>query len=255
VLSRADLIAIARTATDGFAGGGSDNPAMLAFEGRRFQLRLPFGCAGPSAEEEESLRWRYDEETGTLRANATPVAWAPADWLAPEARAAVERMEGFWIERPWTSSEACPPQPSVTPGRPAATPAASAPVPAPETLGLAMFAFANASRVGRRPGEAFALVRKVAPEDLDLSRGLRLRLTGRIASAPGAGPVLCRALAGANRRPTCLIGVVLEEVAVENGASGETLATWTISGHSDQRGLTAAPVEQPRRPTSPPPAR
>lgn len=64
-------------------------------------------------------------------------------------------------------------------------------------------------------------------EELDTSQGFRLRLTGRIAVMPGgSGPVRCQQPAGAEQRPICLIGVTFDAVAIENGASGDTVATW-----------------------------
>lgn len=42
----------------------------------------------------------------------------------------------------------------------------------------------------------------------------------------GSGPARCQQPAGAEQRPICLIGVTFDAVAIENGASGDTVATW-----------------------------
>jgi len=63
---------------------------------------------------------------------------------------------------------------------------------------------------------------------LDTSRGFRLRISGRIARLPGTGAVRCHQPSGAEQRPICLVGVSIDEVAIDNPASGETLATWNI---------------------------
>jgi hypothetical protein len=225
VLSRPDLIMAARAAIDRLSGGEDTGLRIAALEGRRFDIRLPFGCAGPSDDQRVPLRWRYDEKSGTLRISATPVEWAPAEWIPGQARAEVDRIEGFWVNRPWSSSETCPPQGTGASPDPSSS--------EPETLGLAMIGSAGASRTGRRPGEAFALVKRVPREEIEVSRGFHLRLTGRITNAPGAGPVTCRALDGPHRHPTCLIAVALDEVAVENGSTREELATWTIARQPD----------------------
>jgi hypothetical protein len=122
-------------------------------------------------------------------------------------------MEGFWIAQPWTSREACP-RATVT-------------GPRDETLGVARIFTPDQSRVGRRDGKPYQAVETIAPDALDLSQGLRLRLRGRLAAAPGGGPVLCRAQDGA--RPVCLIIAEFSEVAVENPATGQVIATWDVA--------------------------
>lgn len=210
-LGRADLLAIARAAADAFASGQPAPSDLAALAGRRFDVRLPFGCHGP-ADPAAPLGWTYDADAGTLRVRATPARLVPAEWPG-----AAEVIEGFWIDQPWRSAEGCA----------AASPAAA---PPERTLALAAFHGPDDSRVGRRDGEPFAAVEKVAPDALDLAQGLRLRLTGRLVAAPGGtAPAVCRAPPGGGR-PVCLLTVALDAVAVENPASGVTLATWSVSG-------------------------
>lgn len=216
VLTRADLLGVAQTARDGMSAGAT-TVDLRAYDGRRFELRLPFGCRGPSDEETEALRWRYDKASETLRISVTPQVWPRETWLPQDAQTAVERIEGFWISWPWTSRETCLP----TAGEPSGSPI--------ETLGLATFVSSDASRTGRRPGEAFEVVKKIKPDEINAGMGFRLRVTGRLASVPWAGPVACKALDGADQWPTCLIAVSLDEIAVESGSTGTTLATWAVS--------------------------
>lgn len=219
-LGRADLVAAATAAADDLAAGRTSTTAA-ALTGQRFELRLPFGCAGPSTIVNTPLGWRYDEQAETLRVRVLPVLWEVAAWTSLKMMNRVEAIEGFWIPRPWTTSEACP---STSYGVSRASD-----VPDEQTLGIAQFHLAGSSRVGRRDGEAFEAVQKIARDALDLSRGLRLRLHGEITAAPGNGALVCRALAGADRRPTCLISVSLSDVAIENSATGATIATWDVS--------------------------
>lgn len=216
-LGRAELLDAARIAVDAFAAGRPLPPEVAALDGRRFELSLPFGCSGPAADE-APLGWRYDRDRSVLRVSAQPARFEPAAWLGAERTAQVDLIEGFWIDRPWTSGEACPP---------ARDPSASAPTES--TLAVVQVHGAAESRVGRRDGEPFEAVERVAPDALRLDQGLRLRLAGRVTLAPGNGPVLCRASMPANGRPVCLIVVALDQVAIANPATGATLATWEVS--------------------------
>ncbi|MET0371817.1 MAG: hypothetical protein ABW039_10620 [Sphingobium sp.] len=227
VLTRADLLEAAREAMDGMSAG-TNSVGSGAYAGRRFELRLPFGCRGASGDAAEPLRWRYDDTSETLRISITPQVWPRETWLPPATQTAVARIEGFWISRPWSSRETCPSD-ATEPSQ------ANAAI---ETLGLATFVSSEASRIGRSFDEPFELVKKVEPAAIDAGSGFRLRVTGRLASVPSMGTVACKALDGADRRPTCLISVTLDEIAVENGATGTTLAIWAFSQQGEGVNVT-----------------
>lgn len=224
VLGRAEMIELAAAAADAVAAGRRPGPEVAQADGRRFELRLPFGCAGPAGEgSTASMRWSYDEEGEALRVVVEPATWMAEDWFA--AASGVEAVEGFWIMRPWTTSEACPP------GGQRPVPTGFEPVTLPgQTLAVGQVFFAEGARGGRRGDDPYRAVVRVPEEDLDTSQGFRLRLSGRISQARGVGPVSCRQPAGAEQRPICLVSVELDEVAVENPATGETLATWSVAG-------------------------
>lgn len=220
VLHRADLIELAEQAADalsrGQALGGPAAPAI----GRRFELVLPFGCSGRT-ESGPAMRWRYDEASETLRITVEPTSWVPGQWGVDQS-ARYEVAEGFWISRPWSSSEACP-QDSLP--VPADTEAITLPG---QTLAVAQFFAEGDSRGARRDGRPFELVKRVPAEAFDGSRGFLLRIAGRIEGVPGAGPVLCVQPAGAQQRPVCAIAVRMDEVAIENPASGEVVGSWRL---------------------------
>lgn len=236
VLGRADLIALAAAAADRIAGGRPAAEALQA-AGRRFEVRLPFGCGGPAAKGADGpMRWRYDSAAQALRFHVAPVTWTAADWSADDSR--VQAIEGFWITRPWTTSEACAPQPP--PAQPAQVEATYSPTAAPKptptavtqpTLALGQMFVAEGPRRGRRNGQAYEAVVRVPQAELDTSQGFRLRISGRVAPGLGAGPVACRS-AASDQRPVCLVTVIIDEVAIENPVSGETLAEWTLGGRS-----------------------
>ena len=226
VLGRSDLLALAAAAADAEAGGGKSRPAIAAADGRRFELRLPFGCDGPAGEGGTGkMRWHYDEKAEALRVHVAPLSWTAREWFPSDGGRHVEAVEGFWLTRPWTSSETCPA------GGDRSIPIGVDPVTLPgQTLALGQIFRSGSARRGRRDGEAYEAVIRVAEKNLDVSQGLRVRLTGRIARAGDAGPVLCRQPAGPDQRPICLIAVELDEVAIENPATGRTLATWNAAG-------------------------
>ena len=227
VLGRAELIALAAAAADDAAAGRTPDPEVAEAAGRRFELRLPFGCGGPAGEESNAaMRWRYDAEDQALRIQIDPVTWTAQDWWAGDAAADVETIEGFWITRPWTSSESCP-----TGGRPAAPGVEPVTLPG-QTLALGQIFSSGGARGGRRNGEPYETTVRVPEGELNASDGFRLRVTGRIARAGGTGPVRCHQPAGAEQRPICLVSVVMDEVAIENPISGKILATWSLGGRN-----------------------
>ncbi|QDM39826.1 hypothetical protein [Altererythrobacter sp. TH136] len=182
------------------------------------------------------MRWLYDSEDETLGFVIAPVQWSGGAWWFDESALRVEAVEGFWIEHPWTSNEACP-APAVTPARDGelqespAEPQAPGTVPEP-TLAIGQVFLTDGPRRGRRDGTAYEAVLRVPPEELDASKGFRLRISGRLARGTGATPMACRQAADGRQRPVCLISTIIDEVAIENGASGETLAAWSTSGRA-----------------------
>ena len=82
--------------------------AQAALDGRRFAVRLRFGCGGPAGEaSSDALRWRVKSDE-SLEITATPDLSLDAPELAGAVTQTVEAVEGFWIPRPWLLSDACP---------------------------------------------------------------------------------------------------------------------------------------------------
>lgn len=257
VFGRSDFIMLAAKAADAMAAGGDTRFQLDEADGRRFSLRLPFGCDGPAPKDSKaSMRWRYDPDAKALRLHVAVVAWPLEEWSpeSPPAEADTAEgglIEGFWIERPWTSSESCPPA-----GTGAAAPDAEAAVrkgsvpavekdagkdtppdsgaaaPLDRTLALGQVLPAGS----KRDSQIYDAVVKVAKGDLDTSKAFSLRISGRISRMPSGGTVQCRQPGGPEQRPACLVGVVIDEVAIENPATGATLATWSAAPrHTPER--------------------
>lgn len=224
-LSRADLVrhangAAARVTGEG-AGPAEDGRALV---GRRFVLRLPFGCDGaqPRGGRGQTSAL-YDPEAQTVRLNARPSDWIGLPVVQTIGGAAPEAVEGFWITRPWSFSEACPPARAETAAPPSPT------APSPETLGLAQFFGVGDSRILRRGDRPYEHVRRLAGGDTGLlSHSYVLVLEGRLRAYPDGRPLRCWS-ESADHRPVCLYSVQFERVAFEDAADGATLAEWRES--------------------------
>ena len=270
LLGRADLLALARGAADAYASGTPLPKEVSDATGRRFDLLMPLGCNSASDHAPGSSSWSYDDKRGRLHITIPPVSWTAADWTLSDDTP-VEAIEGFWIARPWSSSSACPPSVSdpaqadasaatstasgdaaapaktsdTAPGSSAAkpsasdqngtpaSPAASTAPAADETLAIAQFFTVNGNSGIRRSGRPYSIVTRVTPDQFNASQGFSLRLTGRIDRAPGGDPVRCVQPKGRDNPPVCVIATVVDEVRVENPATGAVLATWG-AGHSSR---------------------
>jgi hypothetical protein len=236
VLGRADLLEAVAQAASAAALGAPAPEGATALAGRRFALRLPFGCFGPTAD--ANAGYAYDAEKQTLKVTVKPESWTDAGW----ARALVgtpqtEAIEGFWIRRPWIRSEACPAAPAAPPAGAAPPEAPSAkvdrsPTPAPpparpatpERIGIARVFEAGGSRLPRRGGRAYEVTEKAPQEPTPGRGGFRLLIEGRIAQPEAGGPVRCRVVSP-EQPPVCLILADIDRVAVE-AADGRQLAEW-----------------------------
>lgn len=211
-LGRAELLAAVARAADAAAGGASYPQAAADLAGRRFALRLPFGCQGPGRDD-LGLGYTLDPQGRVVRLTARPQVWTDAPW----ARALVggprtEAIEGFWVRRPWLTGEACP-SPALAGGPP---PALSA-----ETVGVVQAFEVGGSRLLRRGDRPYEVARKLDEGEVPGVGGFRLALEGRIG---GERPIRC-ASEHPDRRPVCLVVVELDRVAFED-AGGQTLAEW-----------------------------
>ncbi len=224
VLGRAELVALAAAAADAAAAGTEPPRSLAEAVGRRFEIRLPFGCDGPAEEASSAaMRWRYDEASNALRLHVAPRVWPVEDWWSGQPPPGVEAVEGFWIMRPWSSSEGCPASEAGS----AATDAEPVTLPG-QTLAIGTTILADEDRAEDPDPVVYQSVLRVSEDDLDVSAGFRIRITGRIAPVQGDAAVHCHQPAGPEQRPICLVGMVADEMAIENGADDETLATWTL---------------------------
>ena len=214
-LSRAELLDVVAEAAAARAAGAEYPEAARRLDGRRFALRLPFGCQGPTTGDEPRLGYIVDAKRGTLRLTARPENWTDAGWArALVGGADVESIEGFWVSRPWMIAETCPPLPAVAVPNP----------PSPETVGLAQTFAEGGSRLLRRGDRPYETTLKLPDARPPAWGGFRLVLEGRVVAGADGRTSACLS-EHPDRRPVCLVRTELDRVAFED-ASGATLAEW-----------------------------
>ena len=233
-LGRTELLAAAAAAASEYAAG--EVPAAASpIVGRRFRVRLPFGCEGPLPDgETASASWSYGPNRRSVRIVIRPEDWTDSGFVRElEAAGDVEAVEGFWIRRPWLVSAECP---AVT-----ADPLAAGPPPAsPETVGLAVLFEEGGSRTGRRRARPYETTMRLETEGASPApRGFRLLLEGRLVGFRNGRAFRCRS-AGPDQRPVCIASVQIDSVAVEDPVSGELVARWE-AGVAPSSPLSASP--------------
>ncbi len=233
-LDREALLIAAMRATSATALGRDDAEAQREFEGKRFELRIRFGCNGPT-DARQPLSWRFDEPTRTLRLAARPDVSAEDPLVAAMVgKDGIEEVEGFWIPRPWLLTAACPaaPPPAAPPAESSAAdqepkePAAPlAPPPAEQRVAIAQFFTDTDARTGRQTDRAYEAVVALAEGAAPSAEGYNLVLSGRLQALPGGKVIGCAAPAP-GRRPDCIISAHIDEARMERPDNGAILARW-----------------------------
>src|SRR3546814_17066119 len=107
-----------------------------------------------------------------LRVHVEPTQWSGADWSLGKEQAATS-IEGFWIPRPWSTSDACPRR-----SQPGASGTETVLLPG-QTLAVAQFTGDDERGLDN--------VQSVTPAAFDVLQGLRLRLSGGEHRVTGGG--------------------------------------------------------------------
>jgi hypothetical protein len=212
-LGRGELLSAVSQVASAAAGGRAYPTAAADLAGRRFALRLPFGCGGPPP---AAAALRYSLDAQTLRLSARPESWG-GSLLARALIGQAEAVEGFWLSRPWLLTEDCPAPPQA-PSPLDATPSA------PETVAIAQVFEPGGSRLLRRGGKAYEATKKLDGGPVPGPAGLRLVLEGRLTAGDGHRPIRCFS-ARSDRPPVCMVIVELDRVAFET-PDGDMLAEW-----------------------------
>lgn len=218
-LSRADILAAVSAAASAHAAGepGEREPSSLL--GRRFRVVQAFGCTGPrDPTTDMAASWAYGPDRRTVRIRVRPEDWTESDF-ARGLGAEVERVQGFWIPRPWMASEACPPSrndPFLT----------ELPGSSPQTVGLVRVFEAESSRVSQRGDRPYEVTVPVAEGAAAAApQGYRLVLEGRVAGLDNEQAIACRSTSP-DQRPVCLVGVEIDRLAILDPVEGTVLGEW-----------------------------
>jgi hypothetical protein len=159
----------------------------------------------------------YEADSGTLRVRAAPDVDPKDPFIAAIAGPGTETVEGFWIQRPWLLSPACPNVRETSPAEPA--------MPAGPTVAIAQFYGKSDSRVSQRANRAYELVREVKAGSAEARGPFDLVLTGRLRRSPRGKVIDCIAVSP-DRPPRCIISAELGQVRIERVGTNDVLGEW-----------------------------
>lgn len=235
-LNREALLMAAIRAASAAAAGKKDNEAQRLLDGKRFEMRLRFGCGGFRKDSDAPRSWTFDEERRVLRIRVESDISADTSLLSELGMEQFEAADGFWIERPWLLTADCPAEPAGSSDAPPATraaeeaPAASPPDPrsaqssARPRLAMVQFFTASDSRTHRRD-RAYEVTRTLGSGAEPGGQGFNLIVAGRLKRQDGH-PVIACISENPGQAPSCVISAEFDRVAVEHPGTGEILADW-----------------------------
>lgn len=206
------ILAVLHTMTSA-ALGRDDAAAQRQLRGRKFSVRIRFGCPGIA---DPDRSWTYDENKHVLRvklrSTLTEDSLPKSDLLTKEYQGVV----GFALGRPWLLDSGCPV-------------AGFGAVATAEPIIVIAQLFTDADSRVQRPQRDYELTKQMEP-DQQPTAGLDLLVSGRLTGLADGRPIHCAAQGGA---PACIVSARIDRVAVEDPASKELLGEWG-SGASSQ---------------------
>lgn len=216
VMDRAEFLKVVADAANAHAAGLNDRSAQTGLEGRRFEIRIRFGCEGAAPKNStQAIRWSAEKDASSFEVRATPNISRDEPMLEDLPEETIESVEGFWIPRPWISADACP--------RPSTQSAKDE--PAPPVAGIAEYFTKDDSRVRSRSGRAYSAVEKLGEDDALPSDGLVLLLEGRLTAWPDGRVIRCSG-DGRLRPPACIASAHLDRAAVLRPVTDDVIAEW-----------------------------
>lgn len=199
------ILAVLRAATAA-ALGQNDAKAQSVLKGRRFEVRIRFGCSGDDPKAPSG--WTFDAAKSVLRTRVR----ADVDSNAPPAsdllQGEYEGAVGFTLRRPWMLTDGCP-DPKFAP---------MADGPAMTVMQL----FTSSDSRVQRPESSYEAVAQVKEDQLP-TQGLNLVLSGRLEPFADERAIRCAATDGA---PACIVSSVIDRVSIEDPVRGDVLGEW-----------------------------
>jgi hypothetical protein len=214
-MDRGAFLAAVTQAASAHTAGTDDAGSQSELDGRRFAIRLRFGCGGPATSgSSEPLRWSVSKDKASFEVRATPDLSLDSEPFEGSLGETIEAVEGFWLARPWLLSDACPAQRAGVQAS-MATP----------LVGIAQYFTSEDSRVGQRSGRSYISVEKITSEGKLPKSGLVLLLEGRLRTWPGGKVIRCWG-AGSADPPQCVAAARLDRASFELPDDGTVLAEW-----------------------------
>lgn len=208
-LDREGIILAAMRAATAAALGDNGAAAQAGLKGKRFQVRMRFGCS--ESDDQTISGWSHDVEKGVMRVRVR--ADVTGDTLP--AKGQVDGPEegalGFTLGRPWMLTTGCP--------NPAFATMAGGP-------GIAIVQlFTDSDSRAQRPQATYEAVAQVTREELP-AKGLDLILSGRLKARSDGNVIDC---AGSGVAPGCIIYSVIDRVIIEDPIRQEIIAEFGAS--------------------------
>ncbi len=234
-LDREQLLLATLRAASAFAAGTDDGAVQRGLDGKRFELRVRFGC-GEAGADEENRGWRFDARQRTLRLKVAPDISSEDPVAAAIAGDAFETVEGFWLRRPWLLTTACPPVPpaagqgagatAATQPEPPAEDAEPAPAALGRQVGIAQFFTDVDSRTARRKQRPYQSTTVLPAGQEPSTIGYDFVLSGRLRTLPDRRVIAC-ASDGPRAPPSCIISADIDRAWIERPDNRQLIAEWT----------------------------
>ena len=230
-LDRAAVLQAVAKAASAAALGHDDRAAQRGLDGDRFEVRIRFGCPGPTPSVVGGpFVVRYDGESRRLQVRASPDLTERESWVAAVGGDTIEAVEGFWMRKPWMLAPGC----SVAANRLAVEATEDAgdvaqqmPMGTPEwRVGIAQFFRAADARTRRRDHRAYEATKTLDEHQPAPSQGYDIILAGRLQELPKGKVIACH-VASAQLPPECVVSVTFDQVRIERADTQETLADWS----------------------------
>jgi hypothetical protein len=232
-ISRSRLLLAVIRAASAHSVGTDDSQAQRQLDGKRFEVRLRFGCDGQGPRGEDH-GWSVDPDGRTLRLRVVQTLSLEDEPVRSLAGDRVEAVEGFWLSHPWMLDANCPAdQPATEPDReqPEGPADQGEAIPSPpkgpaQQIGIAQFFTAEDSRARRRAERPFEAVKQLQEGESVGRQGFNLVLSGRLQARENGRVILC-AGSGRDRPPDCVVSADIDRVWIERPEDQAVIAQWS----------------------------
>jgi hypothetical protein len=244
-LSREGLLLAVAHAASAAALGQSDTDEQRKLDGKRFELRMRFGCDdGTVTTPDDPRSWAFDEKRRVLSLQVKAELSKKLPLIEELSGDSYEAVEGFWIRRPWLLTAACPATPpkeepqdaaseGASPAKAEAKQAASekpAATPSPDAdltprIGIAQFFTPTDARTHRRDNRAYKTTRVLKTGETPSANGYDLVISGRLRRLADGRVIACR-IDNPSAPPDCILSAEFDKVSIEL-PTGEIIAKWS----------------------------